>query len=121
MTYTQRRRTELNKALFIRLQDPMLETINDGAYIYLKELPPHAERVEMLSDVKNEINYTHMVWDCVVPVFIPVMRNAVKCYSVGFVNRSDESLRMAAEKMSSNGLYYIPGMKLEKGVDYEGV
>ena len=89
--------------------------------MYLKELPPRAERVEMLSDVKNEIKHTNMVWDCVVPVFIPVMRNGEKCYSVGYVNRSDESLRMAAEKMVSNGMYFIPGMKLEKGVDYEGV
>lgn len=121
MIYTNRRRAELNKVLFILLQNPMLETINDGGYMYLKELPPRAKRVEMLSDVKNEIKHTNMVWDCVVPVFIPVMRNGEKCYSVGYVNRSDESLRMAAEKMVSNGMYFIPGMKLEKGVDYEGV
>ena len=121
MTYTQRRRTELNKALLNRLQNPKNEMINDGTYIYLKELPPGAERVEMLSDVRNEISYTPMPWDCVVPVFIPVMLNGEKSYSVGYVNRSDESARMAAEKMASNGMYYVPGMKLQKGVDYEGV
>ncbi len=121
MTYTNRRRTELNRALIFRLQNPLTEMTNDGTYIYLKELPPRAVKVEMLSDVKNEINYTPMVWDCVVPVFIPVTRNGVKYYSVGYVNRSEESLRMGAEKLASNGMYFIPGLNLEKGVDYEGV
>ena len=121
MIYTNRRRNELNKALFNCLQNPTIEMTNDGTYIYLKELPMRAQRVEMLSDVRNEINYTPMVLDCVVPVFIPVMYNGVNYYSVGYVNRSDESLRIAAEKMVSNGLYYIPHMKLEKGVDYERI
>lgn len=121
MTYTNRRRIELNKAFMNRLHNPKNEMINDGAYIYLKELPPGVKRVEMVSDVKNEISYTHMSWDCVIPVFIPVMLNGEKSYSVSYVNRSDSSLTMAAEKIASNGMYYIPGMKLEKGVDYEGV
>lgn len=119
MTYTIRRRTELNKALIHRLQNPTIKIITDGTYIYLQNLPSGAERVEMLSDLKSEINFTHMVWDCVAPVFMPTTRNGEKFFAVGYVNRSDESLRKAAEKIASNGMYYIPGLSLEKGVDYE--
>ena len=53
------------------------------------------------------------------PVFIPAMYNGKKAYLVNYVNNSQKSIQTALEKLNTCGMYYIPGMTLEKGVDYE--
>lgn len=58
-------------------------------------------------------------WNQVMPVFIPAMYNGKKAYLVNYVNNSQKSIQTALEKLNTCGMYYIPGMTLEKGVDYE--
>lgn len=119
MFYTNQRRRELNKALFFKLQNPLLATATeDGVHLFLERLPEEAE--EMTSEIALRQNVPHcaLPWNQVMPVFMPVNNRGKKGYLAGYVNDSEESICAASEKISSCGLYYIPGLTLVKGVDY---
>lgn len=120
MYYTNQRRRELNKALFIKLQNPLLENFAEEGdpHMILEKLPLNAEEVISEDCLVRNIPFSPIPWNKVMPVFFPVNYNGRKGYMAAFVNRSDKSIRAALEKLNSCGLYYISGMTLEKGADY---
>lgn len=120
MIYTNQRRRELNKALFSKLQNPLITTLAEegDSHIFLEHLPKDAEEIPTDDCLMRNVPRGVLPWNQVMPVFIPAMYNGKKAYLVNYVNNSQKSIQTALEKLNTCGMYYIPGMTLEKGVDY---
>lgn len=119
MIYTNQRRKQLNKALFLKLKNPLEETITDGdLHLFYKQLPPGAEEVMSEDGLKRNIPANVLPWNAVLPVFVEIERDGRKVYMVNYVNRSQQSIAMALSAMEKHTVYLIPGLVLEKGVDY---
>lgn len=121
MIYTNQRRRELNHALISKLQNPLISTLSEegDAHIFLEHLPQDAEKILTDDCLIRNVPRGVLPWNQVLPVFIPSDFGGKKAYLVNYVNGSKESIRLALEKLDSCGIFYVPGMKLEKGVDYE--
>lgn len=123
MIYTNQKRRELNTALISKLPNPLVKiNAEEGdSHIFLDRIPKNAERI-MTEDclIRNIPGGVHP-WNQVLPVFIPSIFRGEKMYLVGYVNDSKESIQSAIRKLESCGLYYVPGLKLKKGVDYERI
>lgn len=119
MIYTNQRRKQLNKALFLKLKNPLEETITDGdLHLFYKQLPPGAEEVMSEDGLKRNIPANVLPWNAVLPIFVEIERDGRKAYMVNYVNRSQQSIAMALSAMEKHTVYLIPGLVLEKGVDY---
>lgn len=119
MIYTNQRRKQLNKALFLKLKNPLEETITDGdLHLFYTHLPPCAEEVMSEDGLKRNIPANVLPWNAVLPVFVEIERDGRKVYMVNYVNRSQQSIAMALSAMEKHTVYLIPGLVLEKGVDY---
>lgn len=119
MIYTNQRRKQLNKALFLKLKNPLEETITDGDLrLFYTQLPPGAEEVMSEDGLKRNIPANVLPWNAVLPVFVEIERDGRKVYMVNYVNRSQQSIAMALSAMEKHTVYLIPGLVLEKGVDY---
>lgn len=121
MIYTNQRRRELNKALFSKLQNPLIAILSEegDSHIFLGHLPENAEEISTDNCLIRNVPRGVLPWNQVMPVFIPALFKGKKAYLVNYVNNSNKSIQMALEKLDTCGMYYVPGMKLEKGVDYE--
>lgn len=119
MIYTNQRRKQLNKALFLKLKNPLEETITDGdIHLFYTRLPDGAEEVLSEDGLKRNIPSNVLPWNAVLPVFVDMVRDGQKVYMVNYVNRSQQSINMALSAMEKHSVYLIPGLVLEKGVDY---
>lgn len=119
MIYTNQRRKQLNKALFLKLKNPLEETITDGGlHLFYKQLPPGTEEVMSEDGLKRNIPANVLPWNAVLPIFVEIERDGQKAYMVNYVNRSQQSIAMALSAMEKHTVYLIPGLVLEKGVDY---
>lgn len=119
MIYTNQRRKQLNKALFLKLKNPLEETITDGGlHLFYKQLPPGTEEVMSEDGLKRNIPANVLPWNAVLPIFVEIERDGQKAYMVNYVNRSQQSISMALSAMEKHTVYLIPGLVLEKGVDY---
>lgn len=115
MIYTNQRKRELNEALLSKLKNPQTKkTDGDDTHVYLPQLPPGAEEMEIPEKLEKAVPVCVRPWDNVLPVFIDMGHS----FLVAFVNRSSDSMRMAEERMANHKMYYIPELTIRKGEDY---
>ncbi len=118
MTYTSKKRKELNEA-FLRKMKGIQGAHAEESHLFIEALPNKAIEVGTLIVLKDEVPYNVFPWNAVLPVFVPLIMQGRRIYLVNYVNRSAESMKQAAEKLEERGLYYIPGLTMEKGEEYE--
>lgn len=110
MIYTNQRKRELNAALLSKLNNPETEEGGDGLHVCLSHLPGGAEELDTPGKLEKAVPECVRPWNRVLPVFISERSG----FLVAYVNCSPDSMRMAAEKMSTHRVYYVPGLEIGK-------
>lgn len=113
MIYTNQRRRELNKALFSKLQNPLIETFAEegNPHLFIRQLPEGAEEIISTDCLIRNVPNSPLPWNKVLPVFVPSELDGRKAWMVSYVNCSKGSIGMALEKMEANGMFYVPSLR----------